>query len=82
MMPDFDPQKDYYKILGVPPSSSEKDIKMTYYKLAQELHPDKNQGKTTDRFKEVTAAYNVLGNKDKRSQYDSMRVYSQQGPQH
>ena len=33
--PDFDPNKDYYKVLGVPPSSSEKDIKLQYYKLAQ-----------------------------------------------
>jgi DnaJ-class molecular chaperone len=32
--PDFDPNKDYYKILGVPPSANEKDIKATYYKLA------------------------------------------------
>lgn len=79
--PDFDPTKDYYKILGVPPSANEKDIKATYYKLAQQFHPDKTQGKTADKFKEITAAYNVLGNKDRKSQYDSMRTYSQQSQQ-
>lgn len=39
------------------------------------MHPDKNAGKTTDRFKEITAAYNVLGDKKKREEYDSMRKY-------
>lgn len=75
--PDFDPNKDFYKILGVPPSATEKDIKATYYKLAQQYHPDKTQGKTADKFKEITAAYNVLGNKERKSQYDDMRAYSQ-----
>ncbi len=76
MAPDFDPNKDYYKILGVPPSSSEKDIKAAFYKLAQQYHPDKTQGKTTEKFKEINDAYSVLGNKDKKANYDSARGYS------
>jgi molecular chaperone DnaJ len=47
-----------------------------YYKLAQEMHPDKNKGKTTDRFKEITAAYNVIGDAKKRVEYDNLRKYS------
>ncbi len=41
------------------------------------MHPDKNKGKTTDRFKEITAAYNVLGDAKKKIEYDNMRKYSQ-----
>ena len=74
--PDFDPNIDYYKALGVPKTANEKDIKVQYYKLAQQYHPDKTGGKTQDRFKEISAAYNVIGNADKRKEYDQMRQYS------
>jgi curved DNA-binding protein CbpA len=59
--PDFDPKVDYYKVLGVPKTASEKEIKVKYYKLAQELHPDKTGGKTDARFKDINSAWGVLG---------------------
>ncbi|MEO6093636.1 MAG: DnaJ C-terminal domain-containing protein [Novosphingobium sp.] len=63
---------DPYKILGVTRSASEKDIKSAYRKLAKELHPDRNQGKpkAADRFNDVTRAYDLLSDKDKRAQFD------------
>ena len=73
--PDFDPQKDYYKILGVKSESTQAEIKSRYIKVAQEMHPDKNPNADQDKFKEITAAYNLLSNQDKRKQYDEMRKY-------
>src|ERR687894_3021256 len=67
--------KDYYAVLGVSASASQDDIKKQYRKLAAKLHPDKNPGdaKAADRFKEVTEAYHVVGDSEKRKQYDDMR---------
>lgn len=62
--------KDYYSVLGVPRDASETDIKKAYRKLARELHPDVAGAEGEERFKEVAAAYDVLGNSDKRAQYD------------
>ncbi len=59
---------DYYQILGVPKSANPEEIKRAYYKLAQKYHPDK--GGDEKRFKEINEAYQVLSNKEKRSQYD------------
>ena len=61
--------KDYYKILGVEKSATEDDIKKAYRKLAHQYHPDRPSG-DEKRFKEVNEAYQVLSNKEKRSQYD------------
>jgi DnaJ-class molecular chaperone len=68
--------KNPYTLLGVPKSATEKEIKSAYRKLAKTLHPDVNPGdeKKAERFKEVTAAYNLLSNPDLRAQYDSGRV--------
>ncbi len=61
-----------YRALGVPRTASAKEIKKAYRKLAKELHPDANPDNTKahDRFKEVSAAYEVLGNEEKRKSYD------------
>jgi DnaJ-class molecular chaperone len=63
---------DPYSILGVARGADEKDIKSAYRKLAKELHPDRNKDnpKATERFSEVTKAYDLLTDKDKRAQYD------------
>lgn len=61
--------KDYYKILGVAKGASEDEIKKAYRRLAHQHHPDKSGGNEA-KFKEVNEAYQVLGNKEKRTQYD------------
>ena len=61
--------KDYYKVLGVDKSASTDEIKKAFLKLAHQYHPDKNGGKD-DKFKEINEAYQVIGNPDKRKQYD------------
>lgn len=73
--------KDYYKILGVEKKSTEKDIKQAYRKLARKYHPDVNPGdkSTEQKFKEINEAYEVLGDKEKRAQYDQLGEYVQGG---
>ena len=63
---------DPYSILGVARGAGEKDIKSAYRKLAKELHPDRNADnpKATERFSEVTKAYDLLSDKDKRARFD------------
>lgn len=61
-------QRDYYEILGVSKSASEADIKKAYRKLAHSHHPDK--GGDAEKFKEVSEAYQVLSDPQKRAQYD------------
>src|SRR3954469_7405030 len=67
--------KDYYAVLGVSASATQDEIKKQYRKLAAKHHPDKNQNdpKAADRFKEISEAYQVIGDADKRKQYDQMR---------
>ena len=68
-------EKDYYAVLGVPETATAKEITKAYRKLARELHPDKNPGdaQAEERFKSVSAAYDVLGDETKRSEYDEVR---------
>lgn len=68
-------EKDYYALLGVPETASEQDVTRAYRRLARELHPDVNPDKpdAEDRFKEVSAAYDVLGDPAKRKEYDELR---------
>ena len=72
--------KDYYNILGVSRSSSADDIKKKFRKLALKYHPDRNPGnkKAEARFKEITEAYEVLSDPEKRSKYDQFGKYWQQ----
>jgi len=68
--------KDYYQILGVPDNTSQEDIKRAFRKLAFKYHPDTNPGnekQAEEKFKEINEAYGVLGDKDKRQQYDFAR---------
>lgn len=68
--------KDYYQILGVPEDCSEADIKKAFRKLAFQHHPDTNPGREKEaeaRFKEINEAYGVLGDRNKRQQYDFTR---------
>jgi molecular chaperone DnaJ len=65
-------EKDYYKVLGVPQSATETEIRRAYRKLAKENHPDANPGKE-ERFKEISAAYDVLSEPAKRKEYDEIR---------
>ena len=74
-------ETDYYAVLGVPHDASEKDIKRAYRKLAQKYHPDANSEdpKAEERFKEITEAYAVLGDREQRRQYDQAREAMAQG---
>ena len=64
-------EKDFYKVLGVKESDTEKEITRAYRKLAKEHHPD--SGGSEERFKEISAAYDVLGDPEKRKEYDDVR---------
>ncbi|MDO5754812.1 MAG: J domain-containing protein [Tissierellia bacterium] len=65
--------KDYYKILGVDKKADADEIKKKYRQLAKKYHPDLNKGddKAQEKFKEINEAYEVLGNEEKRKQYDA-----------
>jgi len=68
--------KDYYQTLGVPDNASQEEIKSAFRKLAFKYHPDTNPGnekQAEEKFKGINEAYGVLGDKDKRQQYDFAR---------
>jgi DnaJ-class molecular chaperone len=77
--------KDYYSTLGVTKSATAKEIKQAYRKLARKHHPDVNPGDKSaeSRFKDLTEAYEVLGDAEKRKKYDELganwRMYEQAG---
>jgi DnaJ-class molecular chaperone len=76
--------KDYYAILGVPKNAAEKEIKSAYRKLARKWHPDANPTnakQAEEKFKEISEAYEVLGDPDKRKKYDVLGPNWQQAAQ-
>src|SRR4029453_2060430 len=78
--------KDYYAILGVNRSADDKAIKSAYRRLARKYHPDVAKGKDAagDRFKEISEAYEVLSDPEKRRRYDTLgpdwQRFAQPGP--
>jgi molecular chaperone DnaJ len=74
-------EKDYYETLGVASTATDKEIKKAYRKLAGDLHPDKNPGNAAaeEKFKDVSAAYDVLGDEAKRKEYDEVRAMGPMG---
>lgn len=63
---------DYYGILGCAPSASEEEIKLAYFKLVKLYHPDRPTG-SPEKFQEVHSAYDILGDLERKSEYDKMR---------
>lgn len=74
-------EKNFYEVLGVDEKADAKDITRAYRKLARELHPDANPGDPAaeERFKEVSSAYDVVGDADKRKEYDEVRALGPMG---
>ena len=65
-------EKDYYQTLGVSSTATDKELTRAYRKLAKQYHPDANPA-AEDKFKEISAAYDVLGDAAKRKEYDEVR---------
>ena len=67
--------KDPYKLLGVPKTASDAEIRKAYRSLAKKYHPDVNKDpKSQERFKEISAAHTLLSDKDMKKRYDSGQV--------
>ena len=74
-------EKDYYRVLGVSDTASQKDLRSAYRKLSRQYHPDANPDDKAaeERFKEVSAAYDVVGDPEKRKEYDEVRKLGPMG---
>ncbi len=78
----FDPQIDYYAALGVSNEATPEEIKKAYRRLAKKFHPDSTGGDKAKeaKFKEISSAYDVLGDREKREQYDAFRAAPRMPP--
>lgn len=74
-------EKDYYAVLGVEKTASQKEITKAYRALAKKYHPDANAAspEAEEKFKEITAANEIIGDEEKRKEYDQVRAMSSQG---
>ena len=74
--------KNLYDILGVAKTATEAEIKSQYRKLARKYHPDLNKDDkgAAEKFKEISAAYDILGDKDKRQKYDNNEIDAEGKP--
>ena len=76
------PNSDFYQTLGVVPNASQDDVKKAYRKLVVLYHPDRNPDpKVADRIREINAAYDILGDPDKRRLYDRLRYGGEDRPE-
>jgi len=75
------PEKDYYEVLGVPPDASKEQIRKAYRRMAKKYHPDRQKGSKAaeETFKQITNAHSVLGDPEKRKQYDRLRQAGMHG---
>src|SRR5262249_22822129 len=74
--------KDPYEVLGVPKTANEADIKKAFRTLAKKHHPDKHAGDAAaqKRFQEISGAYDILGDKEKRAQFDAGAIGADGNP--